>query len=101
MEYTLHNFTGFERTFEFSVQKDGDWHEFKCYADYHVVYDVNDDNYTLKLDTAKASIYSREYEKYLSYVLTDEEFNALQKAMNDYAHWQDVIEWFENFNDRD
>jgi hypothetical protein len=101
MEYTLHDFTGFERTFEFSVQKDGKWHEYKCYADYHIVYNVYEDNYTLKLDKATVSLYNSEFEKYISYSMTDEEFNALQKSMNDYAHWQDVIEWFESYTDKD
>lgn len=101
MEYQLHDFTGFERTFEFSVAKDGGFQDFKCYADYSITYDNLENNYSLKLDTAKVSIYSEEYEKYLSYTLSSEEHEALQKAMNEYAHWQDVIEWFENFNNKD
>ena len=101
MEYQLHDFTGFERTFEFSAQKDGDFQDFKCYAEYSITYDTLEDSYSLKLDTAKVSKYSKEYEKYLSYTMSSEEYEALQKSMNDHAHWTEVIEWFENFNNKD
>lgn len=101
MKYELHDFTGFERSFEYSVEIDGKWNEFKCYADYHIVYDINTDNYELILDNAKVSKYSKEYEKYFPYILTKNEFTTLQKEMNDYAHWQDVIDWFENLQNHD
>lgn len=101
MKFLLHDFTGFERTFEYSIEIDGKWHEFKCYADYHVVYDLSEEKHELILDKVQVIKYSKEYEKYFPYTLSKDEFTTLQQNMNDYAHWEDLVDWYENLHNHD
>lgn len=102
MKVSIDNFTGLQKEFELEIiYAQGVIEIFSVKAEYTYKYDLATDTTEFIFESIQGAKWNGIIGIYYDYVFSEEESNAIEAQMRDQIDWEDIIDYLNNWNNRD
>lgn len=102
MKVSIYNFTGLQKEFEVDITyPNGDIELFSVKVDFKYKYNIYTDNPEFILERIQGAKWNEVTGVYFPYTFSQEECEAIETQMVDQIDWEDIIDYLNDWNNRD
>lgn len=102
MKVSIDNFTGLQKEFEVEITyPNGDIELFSVKVDFKYKYNLATDTPEFILKSVKGAKWNEVTDVYYPYIFSEDECYAIEYQMEDQIDWEDIIDYLNDWNNRD
>lgn len=102
MKATIENFTGLQKEFEVDITyPNGETELFSVKVEFRYKYNLATDTPEFILEGIQGAKWNYVTNVYFPYTFSQEECEAIEGQMEDQIDWEDIIDYLNNWNNRD
>lgn len=102
MKVSIDNFTGLQKEFEIEITyPNGDIELFSVKVEFRYKYNLATDTPEFILESIQGAKWNEITDVYYPYVFSEDECHAIEDQMEDQIDWEDIIDYLNDWNNRD